>query len=209
MEDPEINFDGLEGFRSVWDDLLWPFQKYDEVRDFISREGPASLVIGLTGIFMTELGISPGIAAAVGILGFASSLTKFILMILFSTEEPLDELGLKGGGVSTMIYFIAGFALFIIYGPGDIVNLTPSLAQFLMGIFITYLAGYVYMRTYTHLEKSGASVSAKVGIPSMVALGMILGLVTFMPALFKVFGRDTAVDLLTKKPASVELSVTA
>jgi len=207
MENPQINFDNLEGFRTTVDDLLWPFQKYDEVRDFVSREGPASLVIGLTGIFLTELGVSPGIAAAVGILGFATSVTKFILMIVFSTEKPLDDLGLTGGGLSTFIYFIAGFGLFLLYGPGTITNLAPSGAQFLIGIAITYLAGYTYMRTYTHLEKSGASVSAKVAIPSLVALGMILGLVTFTPSFFEVLGQDTAFDLVTKKPADIAISL--
>lgn len=209
MEQPEIDFESMTEVSTLWEDLLWPFKKYDEVRDFISREGPASLVIGLTGILMTELGISPGIASAVGILGFATSLTKFILMILFSTEKPLDELGLAGGGISTLIYFISGFGLFIIYGPGDITNITPSIVQFVAGVAITYLAGYVYMRTHTHLEKSGASVSAKVGIPAMVALGLILGLVTFTPALFRALGRDTAADLLTKKPADIEMSLMA
>ena len=207
MEDPAVDFENLDGFASLREDILWPFKKYDEVRDFVSREGPASLVIGLTGIMLTELGISPGIAAAVGILGFATSLTKFILMIIFSTEKPLDELGLTGGGLSTLIYFVAGFGLFIIYGPGDIANISPSIAQFVIGIAITYLAGYTYMRSHTHLEKSGASVSAKVAFPSLIALGVVLGLVTFTPTLFRTLGQDTAADLITKKPASVDMSV--
>lgn len=206
MEEPSVNFQNLDGFNSVVDDLLWPFQKYNEVRDFVSREGPASLAIGLTGILLTEVGVSPGIAAAVGILGFSTSITKFVLMILFSTEKPLDDLGIRGGGLSTAIFVVMGFGLFIIYGPGDLVNLSASLAQFGIGLGITYLAGYTYMRTHTNLEKAGASVSAKVGLPVLVSLGVVLGLVTFTPALFSNLGQETAVELLTEKPASINIS---
>jgi hypothetical protein len=202
---PEVNFKQMEGPTPLIQDLLWPFRKYGEVREFVSREGPASVIIGLTGIMLTNLGISPGIAAAVGILGFSTTLTKFVLMAVLNTEEPFKQLGLTGKGVTTIIFFIVGYGLFLLYGPGDLQNLAASTIQFILGIFVTYLAGFTFMRTYSYMEEAGASVTAKILLPSTITLGMIISSVFLIPEILNALGGETAAEVFQEKPANVDL----
>lgn len=189
----EVNFENLDQATLV-DDLLWPFRKYDTVNDFIARDGFASTLIGFSGLVLSSIGLAPGVAAAVGVLGFATSITRLILMIVLNSRTPLQDIGLRGAGVSTVVYMSAAFALYIVIGPGDIVNIAGSIFQFALGIIVTYLAGFTYMRLYKYL--SYTSTRIRYLIPSIGSLMVVLLFVLGLPEFFRLLSFEEAAELI-------------
>lgn len=191
--EPSVNFENLDQATLV-DDLLWPFRKYDKVNDFIARDGYASALIGFSGIVLSSIGLAPGVAAAVGVLGFATVITKLILMILLNSRTPLKEIGLRGAGISTVVYMAVAFGLYIVIGPGDIVNISASLFQFGLGILVTYLAGFTYMRLYKYLSYTGPRV--RYLVPAIGSVVIVLLFILGLPEFFKLLSLEDQAQLI-------------
>lgn len=192
--------------RSLWDDLLWPMSYYLNVRDFVSRMAPAALTITLMGFILSDLGISPGISGAVGMLGLAVSTSEVFLRVLYNLgedDDPLNHLGAGKRVSGFVIYLVVGFALFVFLGSGSISALKPSLYQYVIGIFVTGATGAVFMRTYTNMKSDGVQSRIRILASSGLSLGFIVALFLVLPELLSAFNYGSVVDLIEQQPKNL------
>lgn len=189
----DLDFENLDQ-ATLWDDLAWPFRQYDKVNDFIARDGYASTLIGFSGLVLSNIGLAPGVAAAVGVLGFATAITRLFLMIALNTKTPFEEIGLRGAGVGTVVYMSVAFALYLVIGPGDIANISASIFQFFIGILITYIAGFSYMRIFKYLSYERPRV--RYSVPAIFALLVVIVTVGFIPETLNVVGLEETAQLI-------------
>ncbi len=196
-----------EQLDSLVNDIFWPLREYADVRDFVSRFPSASLALWITGFILESAGISPGVSAAVGALGLAITVVEVMLRVLLNSEDPVSKLGLKQRSMGILLYLVSGFAVFVVLEPGRLTNLQVSGLQFVAGIIITYLAGAVFMRVYTHLDNSGAKVSTRILVSILSTIGVILGLIILVPAVLTGFGKGEMVTFMEEKPAQINRSI--
>lgn len=192
--------------RSLADDLFWPFRDYNRVQDFLSQTEAASLLIGGLGFFIAGLGFAGTIPSAVGAIGLASSVLEILLRIYYNKADVWDKLNNKRRGVSFGLNILVALGLYFYLVPGAITTPKATLLQFLAGIVITYIAGAVYMRTYTHLVSSKAHQATKILIPSIATIGVVLWLLLALPPALETFAGETGariVELLQNEPANL------
>lgn len=183
---------------SIWSDIFWPLKQYADARDYISRLGSLSLTIGLTGIMIENLSgqisIAAGIGSAIGAGGFASGITDTLIRVFTNTDDPWKNFGIKQKGVSTLVYLIVGFFIFLGIGPGTFNHIQGSAIQYTAGLIITYLATIVYGRVYNSLRN--ATLRTRLSISILATLGTIFALLVPLPIILEMLGQQEAAQIL-------------
>lgn len=190
-----------EDFR--FDDVLWFFRSYVDVNDFAARVPSAAATIALTGFILASFGVSPGIASAVGILGIATTFTEPVLRFLLNSEDPTGKLGVKARGSAFGMFVAVGFVVFLFLGEGSIGALIPSIIQYGLGLFLTYLAGVVFQIVYTDLDNAGASVRVRILLSVFTAIGFMSLLFVVVPQVFSLLGLESWLDVVRSTPKEI------
>ena len=189
--------------RSIWDDLLWPFSFYLDVRDFVGRMASASLTITLMGFILADLGISPGISGAVSMLGLAVSVSEVFLRVVFNLGEganPLERIGAGKRVSGFILYLIIGFVMFLFIGGGSVEALKPSLYQYVIGIAVTGVAGAIFMRVYSVLQEDGVEPRYKIGASIGITLGAIFVMFLALPYMLELLNQQPLLDIIEQQP---------
>jgi len=195
-----------DNIRSLADDLLWPFRDYSRVQDFLSQTEAASLLIGGLGFFIAWLGFAGTIPSAVGALGLASSINEILLRVWYNRTDVWDNLTRRRRGVAFLLNLVVGLGIYFYLVPSAIYTPGTTLLQFFAGLVITYIAGAVYMRTYTHIVQSNAHEATKIAIPGIATIGVVLWLLMAVPAILEMFAGETGetiVQMLENEPENL------
>lgn len=188
------------------EDVLYPFREYKQIQDFISRNIVASFTITLLGLLLAVLGISPGIGAAIGGVGFAPTALEIIMRIIFNERNVLQRTTAGIAGLSVLISVLAGFTIYLLLGPGSLANLSASLLQFGVGLAITWIAGISAQMTMTRLQIEGVSLRIRTFVTVAVTTSIILFFVFIFPSLLSLVGLLNASDAITAAPAQAKLT---
>lgn len=189
------------------DNILYPFRQFGQTYEFVSRTEAASVTITLVGILASRAGYSPGITSAVGAIGLASAVTELALRVIYNRDVGFDalkeRLSVRKRGLGVFIQVALGFGFYFIAEMGAINNLSLATFQFSVGLIIAFIAGSVYMHTYSLIQDGdNPSIRTLILFPMLASIGFMYLAIMALPTILSFLDANLAIEILQQEPGS-------
>lgn len=159
--------------KSILYGFLLFIDQYTDTQNFISQTEGSYVFLAVTGFVIQNFGFAPAIATVVATQALASVINKLVLMITLNTYTPYEDREFLTKNLGAITTIIVSFILFTVVTKLTFTDLPLALAQFTVGLIITFIGGVSYKFFHEKLEDTNMPVAVKILLPGAAALSTV------------------------------------